>query len=68
MRDEVIDDDGRRLVEELCQEIGVAGAAKQLDVGKDSLLRVLAKQPIRRGTLHMLRQALERLGKKAAGT
>lgn len=49
----------RAAVGRLCAEIGPVRAAKQLGISRDSLLRVLAKQPIRRGTVLVLRQALK---------
>lgn len=59
MNDLNLSDEEREHVKKLCAAASVAEVARRLCVGKDSLLRVLAEQPIQRGTVLLLRAALK---------
>jgi hypothetical protein len=58
--DHQISEGERTQVEKLCGELGMPRAAERLGLTSGSLLRVIAKQPIRRGTAALLKQALQR--------
>lgn len=53
----------RAAVRRVADARGDHQAAKDLGLSVDSLLRVLADRPIRRGTLHMLRENLRQIKK-----
>lgn len=55
-----VSEDERTQVERLCAELGMPRAVERLGLTSGSLLRVIAKQPIRRGTAVLLKQALQR--------
>lgn len=48
-------------IKALLDALGLGAAAEKLDVSRESLLRVLASTPVRRGTLALLRQSLTKL-------
>lgn len=56
-----VPDADRRAVKALCERIGVSRAAARLGMGKDSLLRIISRMPIRHGTLLVLRERLARV-------
>lgn len=62
---EVTRDDLLRL-RGLVGEVGLVKAAKRLKLSRDTLLRILAEQPIRRGSAALMREALGTTGASLA--
>lgn len=60
---EFLTSEERETVRALADERGDQQAAKDLGLSIDSLLRVLADRPIRRGTMHLLRSNLREIKK-----
>lgn len=59
----IVSEEVRAVVERICAESGgVARAAARLELSRDSVLRVLARQSVRRGTVALLERALEKRG------
>lgn len=56
-----VDEASRLAVEAMCSKIGIQGTSKALGMGRDSVLRVIARQPVRKGTVLVLREALAAL-------
>lgn len=64
-KDVPVDEVDRLAVEALCNRVGVRQAAEKLGMSRDSVLRVVARQPIRKGTLLVLKDALAKAGQEA---
>ena len=52
-------DQYRERLESLVREIGEAGTIRRLGIARNTLVRSLARLPLRRGTVLMIREALK---------